>query len=205
MTLPIVKNEEICAGDILLCFSNMMCNNDKKGGSGYSHVAISIDGAEILDANSKGVRITNISKLLDEYDHIAVMRNSQLWSPSRVLLLSQFASKCIGKEFNREGIKRYTQCKALYKETAMERVHSYFSCMKPVVQTEREKYFCSELVAAAFIHVGIIDQSAAMLFTPETLSPEDIGIDKAFGFFYGYLVSYSDYEIPDFDHFRTSI
>lgn len=71
----------------------------------------------------------------------------------------------------------------MYKATAMERVHSYFSCMKPVVQTERGKYFCSELVTAAFIHVGIIDQSAAMLFIPETLSPEDIGIDKGFGFF----------------------
>lgn len=87
----------------------------------------------------------------------------------------------------------------------MERVHGYFEGIEPDVKADREVYFCSELVTAAFIHVGIIDKSAAVLFTPETFSPEDIGRDKAFGLFVGYLISHSVYKVPETDHFRSSL
>lgn len=205
MTLLIIKSEEICAGDVFLCYSAMMETEDNDGGSGYSHVAISIDGEKILESNSTGVKLTSVSALLEEYNHIAVMRNSELWCLERMALLSTFADISIGKNFNRAGMRRYPDCKAAYQNTAMDRLHGYFDGTEPDVETNRETYFCSELVTAAFIYVGIIDKSAAVIFTPETFSPKDIRMDKVFGFFNGYLIAYPEYEIPETDYFRSSV
>lgn len=203
--MQILKVEEVCAGDILICFSAMMKTDDKDGGSGYSHVAISIDGQKVLESNSAGVQITGVSALLNEYDHIAVMRSLELWSDRRLALLSAFANSHIGKAFNAFGMRRCPDRKGEHHATAMDRVPGYFEGTEPEVVTDRKTYFCSELVTAAFIEVGIIDKSAAVLISPETSSPEDIGKDKAFGFCCGYLISYPEYQIPEADYFRGSV
>lgn len=205
MNFMILKKEEICAGDVLLCFSKMMVDKGEEGGSGYSHVAISLNDQDVLESNSAGVHVSSVSHLLDEYEHIAVLRNPALWNRDRLDILGKFATENIEKKFNRFGMQKYSDRKIEYQEKAMERVQGYFEGTEPEVSTNRAVYFCSELVTAAFIRVGIIDQSAAVLFSPETFSPEDIGKDKAFGFFCGYVVSYPEYKIPDTDHFRSSL
>ena len=119
--------------------------------------------------------------------------------------LNKFAAENTGKKFNPFGMRKYSDRKVEHQENAMERVQGYFEGTEPDVTTNRPIYFCSELVTAAFIRVGIIDKPAAILFTPETFSPEDIGKDKAFGIFCGYVKSYPEYNIPDTDYFRTSL
>ncbi len=87
----------------------------------------------------------------------------------------------------------------------MERVHGYFEKIVVPSSGDNNKYFCSELVTSAFIKVGIIHESAAIIFAPETFLPEDIGQDKVFGFFIGYIIPYDDYKIPENDYFQYSI
>ena len=149
--------------------------------------------------------MTRVSHLLKVYDHIAVLRNPELWNRARLAALGKFAAENQGKKFNPSGVKEFPDRKIESQEKAMGRVQGYFEGTEPRVATNRAVYFCSELVTAAFIQVGIIDQSAAVLFSPETFSPEDIGKDKAFGYFCGYVISYPEYEIPDTDYFRYSL
>ena len=58
---------------------------------------------------------------------------------------------------------------------------------------------------SAFIYLGIIDSAASVVYQPETLSPQDIGKDKTFGFFIGYLLKDNEYKVHESDYFQTSI
>ena len=205
MAPTILKNSEIFAGDVLICYSAMLVSKGELGGSGYSHVAIALKEGRVLESNHAGVRITIIPKLLEDYDHIAVMRNPELWNPTRLLNLEGFANESLGKKFNTQGMYRYAMRKKELLDTAMEKVKGYFEGAESDVKADRQIYFCSELVTSAFIQVGIIDKSAAILFAPEAISPEDIGRDKAFGLFCGYLISHPDYKIPLEDYFTYSL
>ena len=133
------------------------------------------------------------------------MRNAELWNHTRLSNLEEFAKEHSGKKFNSQGMYRYSDRKKVAIDTAMDRVKGYFEGTESDVETDRQIYFCSELVTSAFIEVGIIEKSAAILFSPETISPEDIGRDKVFGFFCGYLISHPEYEVPPEDYFRPSV
>ncbi len=56
------------------------------------------------------------------------------------------------------------------------------------------------MVAAVFIHVGIIEQSAATVYSLEVTSPADLR-DPTYGSFVGYLVICKKFEIPSDDEF----
>jgi hypothetical protein len=90
-------------------------------------------------------------------------------------------------------------------ENSCWEIFDYFEGLSAPVETERNSYFCSELVASAFIDADIITKSAAILFKPEALLPIDISQDKVFGFFVGYIARDSAYSVPDDDWFRTSV
>ncbi len=205
MKSKILNNESLKAGDIVLCYSSIMLEEIDGIKYGYSHVAICVNEEEILESVAAGVKKTNINNLLNEYNHVAVLRGEDLWSNDRIAKLNQYAGESIGKPFNADGLKMYRVIKEEYKEAAMERVHGYFEKIVVPSSGDNNKYFCSELVTSAFIKVGIIHESAAIIFAPETFLPEDIGQDKVFGFFIGYIIPYDDYKIPENDYFQYSI
>jgi hypothetical protein len=154
------------------------------------------------------VQIVSVGSLFDDYDHIAVLREAsanELWDEERLNSLEEFAGEAIGKPFNRMGLERFPTRKESYRNDLMERVEGYFDGTTQQVRSDRGVYFCSELITAAFIHVGIIEQSAAVVFTPETFSPSDIAKDKVFGFFRGYVRHTPDYVIPNEDFFKSNI
>lgn len=203
-----LKTTDIQGGDVLLCYSRMTAKEETAVGTGYSHVAIALRDKRVLEAANEGVQVTSIESLLEEYGHIAVLRElkaNELWNDSRLDSLDEFASQAIGKPFNRTGLGKFPIRKESYRNDLMERVHGHFEGTTPEVSSDRGVYFCSELLVAAFIKVGIIEQSAAVLFTPETFSPSDIARDKAFGFFCGYLKCTSIYIVPDDDFFKCNI
>jgi len=204
MTLEL-KIANILAGDVLLCFSSMTAEEAQAVGTGYSHTAIALTEQRALEASTAGVHVVPIARLLDEYDHIAVLRNPELWDQSRLQKLEDFAAQVAGKKFNMLGLTKFPERKDRYQDDLMKRVEGFFEGTEPEVKTERGVYFCSELTTAAFINVGIIDQSAAVIFTPETFSPSDIGKDKAFGFFCGYVKSHVGYVVPEDDYFKNNI
>nr|CDQ34915.1 putative distant relative of cell wall-associated hydrolases [Virgibacillus halodenitrificans] len=205
MNLKVIEESELQPGDVLLCYSPDLEGKNEYVKDGYSHVAICVSGRDIVEANSAGVALTNTSNLLDEYGHIAVLRNPELWSPGRLNKLNGFARSKLGKKFNKPGMLRVPQRKEEQEVEAMDRVEGYFEGTYSPAGGNRNVYFCSELVTSAFIEVGIIDESASIVLSPEIFSPEDIGKDKAFGFFVGYIKPHEDYQIPHNDYFRTSI
>ena len=196
-----LKFDDLLVGDVLLCYSEMTAEEPDADGTGYSHTAIALPHQRVLEAAPAGVRIVPLSMLLDEYDHIAVLRNPELWDESRLERLEQFASRAFVKKFNAIGMKKFPERKDKYQSDLMDRIAGFFEGTESEVASARGVYFCSELTTAAFIDVGIIDRSAAEVFTPETFSPSDIGMDKAFGFFCGYLKSHPGYRVPEGDHF----
>jgi uncharacterized protein YycO len=205
MQLKILNESQVQPGDILLCYSADLKGKNECVMQGYSHVAICTFKTGVIEASSNGINRTSVIDLLSEYGHIAVLRNSKLWSRKRLERLDEFVAKKIGLKFNQTGMYRVPERKEEQDAEIMTRVKGYFEGRFVPKSHDRDIYFCSELVTAAFIDVGIIDESASIILSPETFSPEDIGRDKAFGFFVGYIKSYDDYPIPDDDDFRTAL
>lgn len=200
-----LKEEQLEPGDVLLCYSSALEGKADEINQGYSHAAIYTKTNGIIESSSSGVKTTNVSSLFNEYEHVAVLRNKELWSDSRLQKLDEFTKDQIGKNFNSVGMYKVPKRKEKQDEEVMQRVEGYFEGSYNPPAYERNTYFCSELVTSAFIHVGIIDESASILLSPDTFSPEDIGRDKAFGFFVGYIVPNNQYQIPENDTFKTTI
>lgn len=200
-----ITPESTKAGDILLCYAPESHGKAEGVLSGYSHAAICYAPNKVIESSGAGVKETNIENLLMEYSHIAVFRNDELWSNRRIEALNEFLRSNIGKPFNHIGLGKYQKRKKENQDNEMERVIGFFEGKIPPSSPDRDVYFCSELVTAAFIHVGIIAESASVFFSPETFSPEDIGNDKAFGFFIGYVFRSEDYALPVNDTFKDSI
>lgn len=190
----------INGGEVLLCYSATLRVQDKECTYGYAHAALCIDNSRVLESSKKkGVAVSSIDKLRDEYDHIAVLGSEDIWSSERLELLKKFSERVNGKGF--KDIRGYHERKKSLQETSSQRLEDFFEGIISRTQGENEKYFCSELVVAAFIGVGIISNAASVLLTPEIFSPEGIGRDKLFGDFIGYLVPYTGYKLPENDMF----
>ena len=205
VVVEILNKEQLKAGDVLLCYSSTFEGKVDEISQGYSHAAIYTKNNGIVESSSSGVKTTTVSSLLDEYEHVAVLRNKELWSENRLQKLDEYTKSQIGKKFNSIGMYKVPKRKVKQNIEATQRIEGYFEGNYKPPAYERNAYFCSELVTSAFIHVGIIDESASILLSPDTFSPEDIGQDKAFGFFVGYVISDDEYTIPENDLFRTII
>ncbi|WP_180187967.1 hypothetical protein [Achromobacter insuavis] len=203
-----LKIVDLQPGDVLLCYSCMTAEEETAAETGYSHVAITLREGQVLEATNEGVRVVSVDRLFEDYDHIAVLRElntNEIWDESRLDSLEKFAAQHKGKRFNQIGLARFPVRKESYRNDQMERVQNYFAGTAPDVLSNRGIYFCSELITAAFIHVGVIQKSAAVVFTPETFSPSDIAKDGVFGFFFGYVKPTSSYVVPDGDFFKSYI
>lgn len=168
---------------------------------GYSHVAICLCNHKALEANHS-VETSTVDEVLKTFDHVAVLRDEQLWDASRLTLLEDFARAHAGKPFNFRGMKRLPERKQAHKYRVMQEVEDYFAGKtKPRYM---DSFFCSQLIAEAFIHVGIIHDSAAVVLAPATTSPRTISEDRIYGRFIGYLASHAGYTVPSDDRFRLA-
>lgn len=204
MYIKLLNEKELVPGDVILCCSAM--TSDKAAqvtDSNYSHAAIHIGDGEIAESSSKGVWITSVSNLLDEYDHIAVLRNPYIWGADRIDKLRSFVKKAIEDKasFNTIGVRKYESRKSQHSISELERLEQYFQGKLPEIDAKRRTYFCSELVVASFLAIGVIGQSAAVVFTPEVFSPGDLGKDAIFGGFVGYIKASDEIEISEDDDF----
>ncbi|THD07122.1 hypothetical protein B1806_15340 [Metallibacterium scheffleri] len=202
--LIVIDKFSLQPGDVLLSYAAQMM--DEPGcETGYCHAAIYLGSGEILESDAQGVKKSSVEDILLAYDHIAVMRSEDIWSSARIEALRDFASRHIGKKFNIRALPRIELLRQLSVENPHQEIIDYFAGRATPVEADRETYFCSELVTSAFIDAGIISESAALLFKPETLMPIDIAQDKVFGFFFGYIPKRSNYVIPSDDWFRSNI
>jgi uncharacterized protein YycO len=192
MCYDTLNQQELLPGDLLLGFSAHLKGTDDELLSGYAHVAIQGLNGEVFEASASGVQKTNVTSLLNAYNHIAVVRADGAWSNDRILQLDSFLHSQIGKRFNCAGMYKIPKRKEELRNEAPP-------------PSDRKQYFCSELVTSAFIDAGIIHKSASILLSPGAFSPDAIARDKVFGLFKGYIIPYDSYRVPYDDHFRTSI
>jgi len=204
MYIKFINEKELVSGDVILCCSAMTSDKvTQVTDSKYSHAAIHLSDGEIAESASKGVAITSASSLLEEYDHIAVLRNPYIWGGNRVEKLKSFIKKAIEDKasFNTVGMGKYESRKDKHSITELQRLEQYFEGKLPEAKSERGAYFCSELVVASFLSIGVIAQSAAVVITPEVFSPGDLGKEATFGGFVGYIKSSEEVEISEDDDF----
>ncbi|CAA0098986.1 Uncharacterised protein [BD1-7 clade bacterium] len=204
MYIKFINEKELVPGDVILCCSAMTSDKATQAThSKYSHAAIHLSSGDIAESSSKGVTITSVSDLLEEYDHIAVLRNPYIWGGDRVEKLKSFIKKAIEDKasFNTVGMGKYESRKEKHSITELQRLEQYFDGELPETKSERGAYFCSELVVASFLSIGVIAQSTAVVITPEVFSPGDLGKEATFGGFVGYIRRSDEVEIPQDDDF----
>ena len=182
-----------------------MAEEEQSKPTKYCHVAIALGSGKILDAQGGSVRVTTFEILLDDYNHIAVKRTPGHWTAAMQETIQNFAEINIGKNFNCIGMMKVEERKDKLEIQAREKLERFFNGEYAPEGSNREVYFCSQLITCAFIEVGIITPSASIILAPEVLTPSDLAIDGAFGFFQGYITRNPDTLIPEDDHFRSSL
>ncbi|MDM4772399.1 YiiX/YebB-like N1pC/P60 family cysteine hydrolase [Solimonas sp. SE-A11] len=200
---------EIQAGDVLLCFQDKKI--DPTGAiitgvtkSDYTHAAICVGEDLVVEALvMQGVVLTKATDLAARYDHIAVFRQPDAWSPRRVEVLRAFAESisASGTKYNLFGAVAFPWRQKVHQRTLKEQLEDYFNGLSPPRPATKGSYFCSELVADCFVITGFIDPSAAVLYKAETLSPGQLGRDPTFGTFCGYVSAIHGYAVPATDEF----
>lgn len=201
--------DQIRAGDVLLC-----CRASKSAQeteiaeatkSEYTHAAICIGRGKAAGAGlDKGIQIHQVRALTRWFDHIAVLRQPDAWSSERIEALTAFAGAADAAEagYNYEGLNNFLEIRSTHESTVQERLTEFFDGRhEPPMPTAVGRYTCSEFVVAAFIIIGFIDRSAAIVYSPNVFSPGDLGEDPTFGTFAGYLPLKEGYEIPTSDRF----
>lgn len=75
----------------------------------------------------RGIRYTTVNELLNSFDYLAVLRQTEVWSSQKLNDLNQFAENCIGKKFNLIGMRRFSQRKGESLLNSVERIQDYFN------------------------------------------------------------------------------
>lgn len=201
----IMKQTEVRAGDVLLGYAGITAGESQAQPLGYSHVAIALADQQVLEASTSGVAIVTMGKVLDDYEHLAVLRASEFWSAERLIRLETFAKMHSGKPFNYLGMGRVPARKDTHGADVMENLPRFFEGTYTPPPPDQSSYFCSELVVCAFIDAQVISQAASIVVLPKVMSPSDVGLAKQFGFFVGYVTRSAKYEVPLQDYFRRSL
>jgi len=201
-TPPLLDAGDLVAGDVLLCYSQMMEGAHPEM-DGYSHAAICVEAGRVLNADaSGGVGLCSAVSLLESYDHLAVKRSSGLWNLAEVERLQAFAFESAGKRFNLIGMQRVPLRMQQHLETVMEKLGACFEtghAESPLA----DSYFCSQLVVAAFVYAGVIGKEASAVLSPKVATPLGLSADAVYGTFVGY-VARQGYCFPPGDRFRAN-
>lgn len=197
----IIEKNQVLPGDVLVAYSSSVA--EKSALLGYSHAAICCGEGIVAESCVRGVRKNTIDELLEEYEHIAIFRQIHFWNESRLIKLNEFIDTAIASKarFNSQGIRDYEKAKIEHEINLQEKLTEFFDDEFEPPDPNQGVYFCSELVAAAFIAVGILAPSAAVVFDPRVMSPLDLARDATYGLFVGYLIPYEGYTISKEDPF----
>jgi hypothetical protein len=199
----IIHINDLKPGDVLLCFSSIMGEEQRAAtGSKYSHAVIYLGDSMTAESATRGVKKTGIAALLEDYEHLAVFREPHNWNAERIATLRRFVEQAIAAKakFNFDGFRNFAESQAEHQRDLTENLARFFDGKLSPLVPGRQAYFCSEFVAAAFIAVGIVGPGAALVFDPRVISPGSLK-DPTYGLFVGYLIPYDGYEIPINDEF----
>ena len=204
----IINISDLMIGDILLCSSSSLSQKMYAAtNSCYSHAAICIGDDFLAEATIRGMKKNSIKDILNDYDYMAVIRLKDYWTPERADNLINFIDDRIESkaEFNSSGLREFTIISGEYHKNLPKNLAQFFEGNHEPISPNKDEYFCSELVVSAYIHVGIIGDSASLLYNPKTISPGDIAKDATFGSFIGYIIRNNNCIISECDDFYEEI
>jgi len=202
--LTFISKNDLKTGDVLLGYtSSVIDKGHDELNSGYVHVSIYLGENEVAEATRPNVQITPFEKAIEEYDHIAVLRQPDAWHENNKSRLKAFVQDLINNraKFNRKDIRDFEKNLKDKYISEQENLEKYFDDQYQPKSPLKETYFCSELVVSVYIAVGFISESAAIIYNPEVMSPSYLGNDTTFGTFLGYIKPYEEYIIPENDQF----
>jgi len=107
--------------------------------------------------------------------------------------------------FDIDGLRVFADVRESHQVGLQEMLMKYFSDMADMANAVKDQYFCSALVVAAYIFVGIIQGGATVVYKPDAMSPGDMVRDPTFGTFLGYISRHDDYVLPEDDDFYDEI
>lgn len=207
-------------GDVLLCRGNtegvslsayISSEIAAATSSPYTHAALYLGDGQIVDARVlQGIRVRRLTELLASTQYIAAMRQPGLWDPVRIARLKAFAKTLdeLGAKYNTDAFAGYVlepelnrkvkweEHRKAHHDSVMEQIEAAFARPSRPPEDPLRKYFCSELVVAAFVHVGYLGPGADVIYEPGHMAPGDIPRDHTFGFLVGYVATGSPFDVP---------
>src|SRR5579862_4599936 len=127
-----VRLDDVKAGDILLFRkadkSKTETDISVASGSEYTHAAICIGDGKAAGAGLRGIDIEPLEELLGMYDHVAVFRQPDAWSPERLNALADFATAALAakKRYNFDGLREFVAIRETHESTVHERLTKFF-------------------------------------------------------------------------------
>lgn len=219
-----LHTSKLQAGDVLLCRGNttgvslsalIRSEISAATSSPYTHAAIYLGNNEVADARVlQGICVRQLTELLTESVYIAVLRQPDVWSPDRISKLKSFICRLVemGAKYNRAPFNGYILEPALnrkllwegrqldYYKTVVDQIEALFSGNTPPSPDDPyRRYFCSELVVAAFKVCGYMGEGVDIIYNPAYLAPGDLVKDHTFGFLVGYMAKGSTFDVADDD------
>ncbi len=182
--------------------------------SPYTHAALYLGNEEIVDARVlQGIRVRQLTELIADTQYIAAMRQPGVWDSDRVDRLKAFAKGLneLGAKYNTDAFARYVLEPELnrkviweahrqaHQDTVMAQIEALFAGPPSPRENPLRKYFCSELVVAAFVHVGYLERGADVIYDPGHMAPGDIPRDHTFGYLVGYMAKGAPFDVPSDD------
>lgn len=203
----LIEISEIIPGDVLLCFDSSTAEEIfNVTGSRYSHAGICIAESIAAESCVNGVKKSEISKIVSEYECVAVFRpHPRCWTSGRLQILNKFIDQAIERKakFNFQGFRNFDDNAKDHEYSITEKLDKFFKGTLKPESPVKESYFCSELVISAFYIVGILSDGAAIFYDPKAQSPAKISKDPTFGLFLGHIRAYGDFSVPLNDEFLT--
>lgn len=202
----LIKVSDLRAGDVFLHY-----RAKRKGvtgaieavtGSPYTHASIYLGGDFLAEASPPKVRKASLSDAMADGSHIAVFRSQCGFGPDRSARLNAFIDQLIQQNtwYDFRGLMGFNRRKESSEATQIERLHEFFENNAPPHNLTNRPYFCSALVVACYCAVEIIDDSAAVIYSPDFYAPGALGNEPTFGHIVGYLAT-DGYEVPATDPF----
>jgi len=176
-----MKSTELVPADIILTsrpLSDSLLSAVIKLGtmSAYSHAMLFVGGNHVIEAiGEEGVTRRGLSLALHGCDRVTVFRHA-VATPDRRQRIVAFAERCLGGEYAKPGV--ITGSGAVVVGT-LGMAALAISGVRAVSNAYREhsgkkrSYFCSEMVADAFLNAGL--PLGIYGRTPSLMNPGDIG------------------------------
>lgn len=202
----VIEAPTLRAGDVLLHY-----RAKRKGvsgviesvtGSPYTHASIYLGNDTIAEASPPKIRKAPLAEAIADDGHVAVFRSQCGFGADRAARLNEFIDQLIQQNtwYDFRCMLGFNRRKELHDTTQFERLHAFFEEKAPPHTLTNRPFFCSALVVACYCAVGIIDDSAAVIYSPDVYSPGALGNEPTFGHILGYLAP-AGYEVPGDDPF----